>query len=208
MEEMLDYTKKYKDLYLPGREPAVVDVPRMPFIIIEGTGDPNGEEFGQVVEALYGFSYTIKMSYKSKDVPEGYYPYKVFPLEGIWDLVDITKMPTDKSNFKYSMMIRQPDFVTPAFFEKTKDQLKKKKTNPFLDKAVFREAAEGLCCQMMHIGSYNDEPASFDKMADYCGKNGFLRISKTHREIYISDPRRTDAARLRTVLRFQVKKGG
>lgn len=208
MEEPLDYTKEYKNLYLPGREPAVVDVPSMPFIMIDGTGDPNGEEFRQVVGALYGYAYTIKMSYKSKEVPEGYYPYKIFPLEGVWDLQDITKAPTDKSNYKYTMMIRQPDFVTPDFFEKTKEQLKQKKPNPFLDKAVFGEITEGLCCQMMHIGSYDDEPASFAKMTEYCAQNGFIRKSKTHREIYLSDPRRTDAARLRTALRFRVEKGG
>ena len=206
MEEQLDYTKKYKNLYLPGREPVIVDVTRMPFIMIGGQGDPNGEEFEKVVEALYGFSYTIKMSYKSKDVPAGYYPYKVFPLEGVWDLKDITKAPTDKSNYKYTMMIRQPDFVTPELFEKTKEQLKKKKPNAYLERAVLGEITEGLCCQMMHIGSYDDEPASFDKMTGYCAQNGYVRTAKTHREIYLSDPRRTAAAKLRTVLRFLVKK--
>lgn len=208
MEEQLDYTRKYKNLYLPGREPVIVDVESMPFIMIDGKGDPNGEEFGQVVEALYGFSYTIKMSYKSKDVPAGYYPYKVFPLEGVWDLQDITKAATDKSNYQYTMMIRQPDFVTPGFFEKVKEQLKKKKPNAFLEQAVLGKLTEGLCCQMMHIGSYGDEPASFAKMMEYCGQNGYVRTAKTHREIYLSDPRRTQAARLRTVLRFRVQKGG
>ncbi len=207
MEEQLDYTKKYKNLYLPGQDPVIVDVESMPFITIGGVGDPNGEEFGQVVEVLYGYSYTIKMSYKSREVPEGYYPYKVFPLEGVWDLQDITKAPTDKSNYKYTMMIRQPDFVTPEIFEKTKQQLKQKKPNPYLEQAAFGELAEGLCCQMLHIGSYDDEPASFAKMAEYCKQSGYERISKTHREIYLSDPRRTASARLRTVLRFRVQKG-
>jgi hypothetical protein len=207
MENQLDYTKAYKDLYLPGKDPCIVDVENMPFIMINGKGDPNGKDFEKVVEDLYGFSYTIKMSYKSKDVPAGYYPYKVFPLEGVWDLQDITKSAADKSNYKYSMMIRQPDFVTPELFEKIKEQLKQKKPNPFLEKAVFGKTTEGLCCQMMHIGSYDDEPASFEKMAEYCAQNGYVRIAKTHREIYLSDPRRTDAARLRTVLRFRAKKG-
>lgn len=207
MEDQLDYTREYKNIYLPGREPGIVEVESIPFIMIDGKGDPNGEEFQQVVEALYGFSYSIKMSYKSKDVPAGYYPYKVFPLEGVWDLQDKTQGPSDKSNYQYTMMIRQPEFVTPEFFVKIKEQLKQKKPNAFLEQAVLARATEGLCCQMLHIGSYDDEPASFDKMTTYCAQNGYVRTEKTHREIYLSDPRRTEAARLRTVLRFRVKKG-
>jgi len=203
MEAQLDYTKQMKDLYLPKNRPVILDVGAMPFIMIDGQGDPNGEEFSKVVVALYGFAYTIKFSIKGKDVPGGYYPFKVFPLEGIWDLND-KEGPFDKSNFKYTAMIRQPDFVTTGLFEKTREQLKIKKTNPYLDKAVFETVTEGLCCQMMHIGSYDDEPASFAAMEAYCSQNGYIRTSKTHREIYLSDPRRTDASRLKTVLRFLV----
>lgn len=120
MEKMLDYTKDYRELYLPKKQPAIIDVPDMPFITIAGAGDPNGEAFAQAVSALYSFAYAIKMSYKGADTPEGYFPYKVFPLEGVWDLQDKLK-PFDKSNFAYTIMIRQPDFVTGEYFEKVRE---------------------------------------------------------------------------------------
>jgi len=205
MEKILDYTKDYKELYLPKNEPALVDVPEMPFITIAGAGDPNGEAFASVLEALYSFAYAVKMSYKGPDMPDGYFPFKVFPLEGIWDLGDPSK-PFDKSNFVYTAMIRQPDFVSEDYFFKTIEMLKKKKPNPSLAFAKLELLTEGLCCQMMHIGSYDDEPESFERMEAFCGENGLERISKRHREIYLSDPRRTEKSRLKTVLRFQVKK--
>jgi hypothetical protein len=205
VDRPLDYTKDFKELYLPKKDPAVIDVPKMPFIMIEGEGDPNGKEFGLVVEALYSLSYTIKMSYKRPDAPEGYFPYKVFPLEGVWDLKDLAQ-PFDKSNFAYTMMIRQPDFVTKEYFEFVKEFVHKKKPNPAVGGAGFTYLSEGVCCQMMHIGSYDDEPASFARMEAYCRENGYVRASKTHREIYLSDPRRTEKSRLKTVLRFRVEK--
>jgi hypothetical protein len=176
----------------------------MPFIMISGSGDPNDPEFEEVMAALYGLAYTVKMSYKSKEVPAGYYQYRVYPLEGVWDLGKDKVF--SKKNFVYTVMIRQPDFVTPELFEKMREQLKNKKPNPYIEKAVFGEVTEGLCCQMMHIGSYDDEPASFEKMERFCEKNGCRRISKTHREIYMSDPGRTEASKLKTVLRFKVEK--
>jgi len=206
MAEKIDYKKTFKSLYLPKGKPEIIDVPKMKFIMISGTGDPNNEEFEKSVEALYALSYAVKMSYKTKDVPLGYYEYTVFPLEGIWDLVDLTLSEKDKNNFKYTIMIRQPDFLTDEWFEKFLAQTKKKKPNPFLEKAVLGEMTDGLCCQMMHIGSYDDEPESFAKMQLYCEEQGYIRINKTHREIYISDPRRTDTAKMKTVLRFIVEK--
>ncbi len=204
MERLLDYTKDFKELYLPGKNPAVAEIPPMPFIVIEGAGNPNGDAFSKVVEALYSFSYTIKMSYKGKAVPAGYFPYKVFPLEGVWDLQEVS-LGLDKSNFKYSMMIRQPDFVTVEYFEEVREILKKKKPNPNLDIAYFKILDEGMCCQMMHIGSYDDEPESFEKMEAHCKLNGWVRAARTHREIYLSDPRKTEKSRLKTVLRFKVE---
>lgn len=204
MNEKRDYAKEEKELYLPKDKPSIIDVPALPFIMIDGEGDPNGPEFGEVMSALYGFAYTIKMSYKSKDVPPGFYQYRVFPLEGVWDLGGDKTF--EKKNFVYTVMIRQPGFVTPELFEKVKEQLKKKKANPFIDKAVFGEITEGLCCQMMHFGSYDDEPASFSKMEDFCEISGYRRTEKRHREIYMSDPRRTESSKLKTVLRFKAEK--
>ena len=205
MGDKIDYKKTYKNIYLPKTTPVIIEIPTIPYIMINGTGDPNGEEFAKATEALYSLSYAVKMSYKSKDVPEGYYEYTVFPLEGIWDLIDKSKPIKDKSNYKYTIMIRQPDFLTNELFERFLEQTKKKKPNLFLDRAEFGEMTEGLCCQMLHLGSYDDEPESFAKMQLYCEENGYIRTNKTHREIYLSDPRKTEPPKLKTVLRFLVK---
>ena len=203
----LEYKKEFKELYLPKNNPAVIDVPSMRFAMIDGDGDPNGEEFSLATAALYTFSYAVKMSYKSKEVPQGFYDYTVFPLEGVWDLVDKTKSITDKSNFAYSIMIRQPDFLTNELFERFIVETKKKKPNVvYLDKIKYDTIAEGLCCQMLHLGNYDDEPASFEIMKQFCNDSGYKRSSRSHREIYLSDPRKTKAGKLKTVLRFNVKK--
>lgn len=202
----LDYKKEFKEFYLPKSSPAVIDVPEMRFAVINGEGDPNGEEFSLATSALYSFSYAVKMSYKSKDVPHGFYDYTVFPLEGVWDLVDKTKSISDKSNYAYSIMIRQPDFLTNELFERFITETKKKKPNVYLDKIKYDTINEGLCCQMLHLGSYDDEPASFEIMRQFCNDNGYERSSLKHREIYLSDPSKTEAGKLKTVLRFKVKK--
>ncbi|GIP26497.1 hypothetical protein J23TS9_16270 [Paenibacillus sp. J23TS9] len=206
MSKKVDYKKDFKNLYLPKTLPDIVEVPRMLFFTISGSGDPNGEEFAKVIEALYSLSYAVRMSYKSDDVPAGYYEYTVFPLEGVWDLLDRTKPATDKSNFKYTMMIRQPDFLTEKGFVRFLEQTKRKKPNPFLEKVRFEQVADGLSCQMMHMGSFDDEPESFAQMEAFCTVHGFIRTSKIHREIYLSDPRKTEPAKLKTVLRFPVEK--
>jgi len=205
MGTKVEYKKTYKNIYLPKTVPVIIDVPKMPFIMINGTGDPNGEEFAVAIEALYSLSYAVKMSYKSNEVPQGYYEYTVFPLEGVWDLIDKSKPVQDKSNYKYTIMIRQPDFLTENLFAKFVEQTKKKKPNPYLEKAIFGELTDGLSCQIMHIGPFDNEPESFAKMEFFCEENGYIRTSKIHREIYLSDPRRTDVQKLKTVLRFPVR---
>lgn len=206
MRKKIEYKKDFKHLYLPGTAPSVVNVEKAPYIMVSEEGDPNGEAFALATEALYSLSYAVKMSYKSSDVPVGYYDYTVFPLEGIWSLVDLSKPATDKSNFKYTMMIRQPDFLTDELFARFVEQTKKKKPNPYLQQLVFDETGDGLSCQMMHIGSYDDEPASFARMEAFCTEQGYVRIEKTHREIYLSDPRKSAPEKLKTVLRFRVAK--
>ncbi|MDF2822338.1 MAG: hypothetical protein K0R15_2786 [Clostridiales bacterium] len=203
--DKLDYKKDFKNLYLPKNSPCMIEVPSMSFVAIDGEGDPNGEEFATVMAALYSFSYAVKMSYKSKVIPEGFYDYTVFPLEGVWDLVDKSKGTTDKSNFAYSVMIRQPDFLTVQLFERFIDETKKKKPSIYLDKIKYNTITEGLCCQMLHLGGYDDEPASFERMKQFCIDNGYERSSHKHREIYLSDPRKTEVDKLKTVLRFKCK---
>ncbi len=204
--EKLEYKKVYKELYLPKEEPSVIDVPEIGFAMIEGAGDPNGEDFAEATEALYSFSYVVKMSYKSKDVPEGFYDYTVFPLEGVWDLIDKDKPATLKSNLKYQIMIRQPDFLTPELFQRFLEETKRKKPNSKLEGLCFVRILDGLCCQMMHVGSYDTEPVSFARMEAYCEAQGYQRSAKTHREIYLGDPRKTEPEKLKTVLRVQIVK--
>lgn len=117
---------------------------------------------------LYSFSYAVKMSYNGKDVPQGYFGYTVFPMEGVWDLADKSKSIEDKSNYKCALMIRQPAFLTKALFNRFLEETKRKKPNDFLNMIVMDTIDEGLCCQMLHIGSYDDEPASFERMIQFC----------------------------------------
>ncbi len=205
MSRKVDYKKDFKQYYMPRTLPEIVEVPMMPFFMVSGSGDPNGEEFSSAVEALYSLSYAVRMSYKGDDVPAGYYEYTVFPLEGVWDLLDRSKPATDKSNLKYTIMIRQPDFLTEEGSGRFLEQTKRKKPNPFLEKVRFEQMADGPSCQMMHIGSFDDEPESFARMEAFCSEQGYIRTSKIHREIYLSDPRKTEAAKLKTVLRFPVR---
>lgn len=204
MNGKIDFKKDYKNIYLPTTIPVIINIPKMSYVMISGTGNPNGEEFAKATEALYSLSYGVKMSYKSNDVPTGYYEYTVFPLEGVWDLIDKSKPVSDKDNYKYTIMIRQPDFLTYDLFKKFLEQAKKKKPNPSLEKLSFGEITDGLCCQVMHLGSYDEEAESFGRMEAFCRENGYIRSSKTHREIYMSDPRKTETSKLKTVLRFSV----
>ncbi|HEY8890685.1 MAG TPA: GyrI-like domain-containing protein [Clostridium sp.] len=201
----LEYRKEYKDLYVPKKSPVIVTVPSINFITIDGYGDPNEEQFALATAALYSFSYAVKMSYKSNNVPTGYYDYTVFPLEGVWDLMDKTLLPTNKSNFKYKIMIRQPDFLTTDLFNRFISETKNKKPNIYLDKIEYLTISEGLCCQILHLGSYDTEPKDFEMMLQFCKDNGYTRISLKHREIYLSDPRKTEPEKLKTVLRFKVQ---
>ena len=201
----IDYKKDFKDLYLPKNSPSIIEVPPIKFAIIDGRGDPNGDEFALATAALYSFSYAVKMSYKTKEIPKDFYDYTVFPLEGVWGVVDETKPITDKSNYAYSIMIRQPDFLSDELFERFITETKKKKPNAYLDKVRYDTITEGRCCQMLHLGSYDSEPASFKMMEEFCKEKGYVRSSLTHREIYILDPRKTETDKLKTVLRFNIR---
>lgn len=201
-----EWRKQDKNLYLSKSKPEVIDVPAMNYFMIDGKGNPNDPSFSDYIEALYSLSYAVRMSYKSEIVPEGYYEYTVFPLEGIWDLAEEArdKEFLDKNKLIYTLMIRQPEFVTEKLARDIIERVKIKKSNKLLDKVKFNSLHEGLCVQMMHIGSYDDEPKSFGIMEEYCMANGLIRKEKTHREIYISDFRKTQPEKLKTVLRFKV----
>ncbi len=202
-----EWRKSDREFYLPGTEPVVIDVPELPFFMLSGTGDPNKPAFSEKVGALYTASYTIRMMPKGGIVPEGYYEYTVFPLEGIWDLSGPPEGEGsfDKNELVYTIMIRQPDFVTEELASTALDLALKKKAQPALDEVRFERFTEGLCVQMMHIGRYDDEPATIEAMVRFCEANNLARTSFSHHEIYLSDPRATDPENLKTVLRFTVE---
>ncbi len=210
--EKLDYKKEYKDLYQPASKPSLIDVPEMTFIAVDGAGDPNVcPEYKAALEILYGLSFTIKMSKMNGSQPEGYFEYVVPPLEGLWsvpgeefDGVNIT----DKSKFRWTSMIRQPEFVTETVFRNAETVLQKKK--PALDLSGTRlvKITEGLCVQIMHKGTYDSEPDSIGKMKQFIAEMGYTEDfseGRLHHEIYLSDPRKCAPERLRTVSRHPVK---
>jgi len=210
-----DWKKSEKSLYLPAGEPCRIDVPAFTFFAIRGRGDPNGAAFQDYVGVLYSLAYAVRMSYKWDEPPAGYETYAVYPLEGVWDVSDEVKAsgpgvrgPLDKDSLVFRLMIRQPEFVTPELAERAMETVRRKKPSPLLGSAVFATLEEGPCVQMLHRGSYDDEPASFSRMEEFCASEGLTRKSLTHREIYISDPRRVDASAMKTVLRFQVEPKG
>jgi len=202
-----EWKKQARNLYLPGNKPEIVTVPNFCFFMIKGRGNPNEEAFSEAIGVLYSLSYAIKMLPKKGIMPDGYYDYSVFPLEGIWDLAEEAKEleVLDKNSLIYTIMIRQPDFVTDELAQEIINSVKKKKPHPLLDEVMFKHLEEGLCAQMLHLGPYDDEPISFSIMEDYCRRNNLRRVTKVHREIYISDARKTPPDKLKTVLRFNVK---
>ena len=204
-----EWRKKEKEIYLPPNKPVLIDVPQYKYFTIRGNGNPNSSFFGECIEALYATSYAIKMSYKKGLEPENFYEYTVYPLEGIWDISKKAKQSfdgtIDKDELVFTLMIRQPDFVTNEFAKTAKKWALKKKGNPLIEKLSFEEMADGKCIQMMHLGSYDDEPESFATMEEFCTNNQLKRKSKQHKEIYISDPRKVVPEKLKTVLRFEVE---
>ncbi|MGE5579417.1 MAG: GyrI-like domain-containing protein [Bacillota bacterium] len=206
----LDYKKDFKHLYLPPTKPVLVDVSPALFAVVRERGNPNDNPaFQAAMQALYSLSWTIKMLPKKGIIPEGYYPYTVFPLEGLWDM-DVSGMGADivldKDKFLWDIMIRQPDFVTGELVDLVKDIAARKKDAPDLSLVELRTITDGLSVQMMHVGPYDAEPASFAKMDEFCASEGLVRVGHIHREIYMGDPRRTDPAKLKTVIRYFVKR--
>ncbi|MGE4485385.1 MAG: GyrI-like domain-containing protein [Oscillospiraceae bacterium] len=206
-----DYKKEYKDLYLPKTAPVKIRVPPMTFIMADGAGDPNleGGAYQNAVGLLYALSYTIKMSRKAKSAPAGYFDYVVPPLEGLWWMAD--GFPgvdySRKSDFRWISMIRQPEFVTPEVFDWACGEVRRKKgADP--SAARLETLDEGLCVQCMHIGPFDDEPATAAKMEVYIKENSLINdigSVRRHHEIYLGDPRRGDPAKMKTVLRIPVR---
>lgn len=203
-----EWRKKEKNIYLPKNKPEHIHIPPFKFFTISGAGNPNGEHFPGYIEVLYSLSYAIRMSHKKGLAPEGYYEYTVYPLEGIWDVNEQAKSnhsEFNKDDLVFKLMIRQPDFVASDFAQQMLELTKEKKPHPLLDQVNFETIEDGNSVQMMHLGPYDDEPASFERMEEFAEENGLVRLSKIHREIYLSDFRKVAPEKLKTVLRFKVK---
>jgi hypothetical protein len=209
-----DYKKEYKEFYLPPAKPQIVTVPKMQFVAVRGKGNPNEEagEYKSALELLYGISYTIKMSKMGDHRIDGYFDYVVPPLEGFWwQEKESKKIPginySNKDEFQWISLIRLPDFVSKKDFDWAKETVQKKKgLDP--SRAELLTITEGLCVQIMHIGSYDNEPATIKLMDDFAAEQGYmLDFSETrnHHEIYLSDPRKVAPEKLRTVIRHPIK---
>ncbi|WP_303972415.1 GyrI-like domain-containing protein [Faecalicoccus pleomorphus] len=205
-----DYKKEYKEFYMPPKKPTIVEVPAMNYIAVRGQGDPNDEkgEYAQALGLLYGIAFTIKMSYKGDHKIQGYFEYVVPPLEGFWWQENTKGMDyTRKQDLYFISMIRLPDFVTKEDFGWAIQEATKKKKMDF-SKVDFLNVNEGLCVQCMHIGSYDDEPDTVSAMHQFVKENGYTLDFNDHRwhhEIYLSDPRRCDVQKLKTVIRHPIR---
>ncbi|MBQ4415397.1 MAG: GyrI-like domain-containing protein [Methanomicrobium sp.] len=219
-----DYKKEYKEFYMPKAEPAIVTIPPMNYIAVRGRGDPNAEdgEYKEAIGLLYGVAYTIKMSKKGNHKIDGYFDYVVPPLEGFWwqeggaaeiggtgngNGVNCGIDYAHKENFRWISVIRLPDFVKEEDFTFAVREATEKKKQDF-SKVEFLTIDEGLCVQCMHIGSFDDEPATVALMDKYLEENGYVNdISETrrHHEIYLSDARRVAPEKLKTVIRHPIK---
>ena len=206
-----DFKKEYKEFYMPKGKPEIVMVPKANYIAVRGKGDPNDEggAYQQAVGILYAVAYTLKMSYKTDYRIEGFFDYVVPPLEGFWWQDGVGGIDySDKSTFNWISVIRLPDFVTQKDFDWATGEAEKKK---HLDcsKAEFLTIDEGLCVQIMHIGPFDDEPATVSMMNAYLLENGYendFSGSRLHHEIYLSDARKVAPEKWKTVIRHPIKR--
>ena len=206
-----DFKKEYKEFYLPKGSPSIIDIPKMNYIAVRGSGDPNpeGSEYKTAIGILYAVAFTIKMSKMGSRRIEGYFDNVVPPLEGFWQQEGIEGIDySRKEDFRWISVIRLPDFVTEGDFRWAAEEAAIKKKQDF-SKAEFLTIEEGLCVQCMHIGPYDDEPATVALMDQYLKENGYendFSDLRQHHEIYLSDARRVAPEKLKTVIRHPIRK--
>lgn len=207
-----DFKKEYKEFYMPKNQPEIIEVPEMRYIAVRGTGNPNeaGGAYQKSIGVLYSIAYTLKMSYKSDYKIEGFFEYVVPPLEGFWWQKGINGMDYgNKDRLCWISVIRLPDFVTKENFEwAAAEAARKKKLD--CSSAEFLTVQEGLCIQIMHVGPFDDEPATVARMDRYLQEHGFendFSGGRLHHEIYLSDTRRVEPAKWKTVIRHPIRKG-
>ena len=201
----VDFKKEYKELYAPPKEFVIVEVPEMQFLMVDGHGDPNvAQEYQEAVEALYAVAYKIKFASKKQLGRD----YVVPPLEGLWWAEDMAAFTTarDKSQWDWTMMIMTPEWINPDMYAEAVEAVRKGKNPTALDKVRPESYREGLCVQIMHIGSYDDEGPTLIKLHnEFLPDNGFIDNGK-HHEIYLGDPRKVAPEKLKTVLRQPIRK--
>ncbi|HHX12104.1 MAG TPA: transcriptional regulator [Clostridiales bacterium] len=205
-----DYKKEYKELYNPQAKPGIIQIPKMKFLAVRGKGNPNeeGGEYHQSITLLYGIAYTLRMSHKGDRKIEGYFEYVVPPLEGFWWQEDLHGVDySKKDSFQWISLIRLPDFVSEEDVVWAKETASKKKKVDY-SKVQYFEYEEGLVVQCMHIGPYDEEPKTVKAMDDHALENGYkfdISDNRYHHEIYISDPRKIDPKKQKTIIRHPIK---
>ena len=206
-----DFKKEYKEFYMPKEKPQIINVPKANYIAVRGKGDPNEEDgtYKKAIEILYAVAYTLKMSYKTDHKIEGFFEYVVPPLEGFWWQDDVDGVDyTDKSDFNWISVIRLPDFVKKDDFDWAVEMASKKKRID-CTRVEFMTINEGLCVQIMHIGSFDDELATVAVMDRYLAENGYvndMNDERMHHEIYMSDARKVVPEKWKTVIRHPIKR--
>ena len=206
-----DFKKEYKEFYMPAAKPSIVTVPPMNYIAVRGQGDPNQEdgEYKQAIGLLYGIAFTIKMSKMGDHRIEGYFDYVVPPLEGFWWQDGVIGIDyAHKERFQWISVIRLPDFVTKEAYDWAAAEAARKKKLDFSAAEFFRYE-EGLCVQCMHLGAYDNEPATVDRMHRFMEEQGYaqdITDQRMHHEIYLSDARKVAPEKLKTVIRHPIRK--
>ena len=201
-----EWKKQDKNLYGAKTTPNLISIPSQNYIMIDGKGNPNDSDFSNRVSALYSLAYAIKMRYKKSedkgksenDIDD----FSVYPLEGVWSLTEGTQLV--KENLEYTIMIRQPDFISKEMFVAALEQVKAKKPSPLFDEIYFDAMQNGMCIEVLHIGSFDTEPYSFEKMKQYAEANNLQYDKKQHREIYLNNTNRVEQSKLKTILRYSI----
>lgn len=198
----IDLVREMKDLYKPSaKKPAIVEVPEMSFLMVDGRGAPESEEFMQAMMVLYGIAYTLTFSLKN----EGRNNFKVMPLEGLWWMKGTREFDVNaRDSWQWRVMIALPDEVTAADVSRAKKELREKKDPPGLPKLRFKKFTEGKAVQIMHIGPYSAEGPTIRALHQFAKDSGF-RLTGKHHEIYMGDPRRSAPEKLKTIIRQPVR---
>ena len=199
-----EWRKQDKVLYGAKTYPALITIPAQNYIMVSGKGNPNDVDFSNCVGALYSLAYAVKSVFKAASSQEEIHDFAVYPLEGIWAKMDVDYF--EKEKLEYTIMIRQPDFIREGVIKEALESVRIKKPNPLLEEINFGAMQNGLCVEILHVGAFDEEPASFEKMDQFSAAHGLRRSESYHREIYLSNANRVEKSKLKTILRYSVEK--